>query len=195
VPDDLNAAADLLARAFHDDPMMSWVMPDAARRPQALRHYFAAGLRHAGRHGRVDRAPEGAGAAVWLAPGHPRMTALRMLLSGHAALPLRLGLEGYRRLARLNEYALMLHDRTASAPHWYLYLVGVDPARRRRGIGAGLLRPALARADADRLPCYLETSSEMNIPFYERLGFRVAIRGRVPPDGPALYAMLRPSRR
>ena len=187
-------AAGLLARAFHEDPMMSWVVPNDTERPLALRHYFTVGVRHAARHGRVDWAADDAGVAVWLAPGHSRLTVVRMLLDGHAALPLRLGIQGYRRLAQLNDYALMLHGRAAPSPHWHLCLIGVEPDRRRQGVGHALLRPALERADGERLACYLETASEANIPFYERLGFRVEIRGRIPPDGPPLYAMVRPGR-
>lgn len=193
--DRVSDAAALLARAFHDDPMMAWVVPDTAERPRLLGRFFAASLRYAALFGRLDIAPGRDGAAAWLPPGDFRMTPLRMLRSGHLLLPFRVGSACWRRLARLNRYALMLHSRTVPEPHWYLYSVGVEPSRQRRGVGAGLLKFALERADADHLPCYLETSSESNLPLYERLGFKVAIRGRVPPDGPPIWAMVRPARR
>jgi ribosomal protein S18 acetylase RimI-like enzyme len=44
-------------------------------------------------------------------------------------------------------------------PHWYLAFVGIDPAQQRRGLGRTILAPVLARADADAIPCYLETPS------------------------------------
>jgi ribosomal protein S18 acetylase RimI-like enzyme len=193
-PDAAAAATDILASAFVDDPMIGWVFPDAARRPAALDTFFAANVRYAALYGRVDLAPGGDGAAIWLAPGDYRMTAWRMLRSGHALLPLRLGPSGWRRLQRLNAYALMQHARTVTGPHWYLYGVGVLPAGRGRGIGTALLRLGLDRADRDRLPCYLETASEQTLPLYTRLGFRVAIPGRFPADGPPYWAMLRPAR-
>jgi ribosomal protein S18 acetylase RimI-like enzyme len=187
--------AVLLARAFHDDPMMAWVVPDPAARPRALAAFFAANLSDALRHGRVDTSPAGDAAAIWLAPGAFRMSVWRMLRSGHALLPFRMGAAPWRRLQRLNAYALMQHARTVAGPHWYLYGVGVEPGSRGRGVGTALLRPALERADHARLPCYLETSNPRTLPLYERLGFRVAIPGRVPPDGPPYWALLRPGRR
>ena len=213
---DARGVAALLARAFHDDPMMAWVVPDAARRPAFLRALFAANLRAARRAGLVDRhaggagdgaagvdatgagagdGPGPAGAAIWLAPGRFPMKRWRMLLSGHLLLPLRLDLTGWRRLARVNRYALMLHHRTAPGPHWYLHGLGVEPARQRRGVGDALIALGTGRADRDRLPCYLETAVESTLPLYERHAFRVEIRGRVRPDGPPIWAMLRPAKR
>jgi GNAT superfamily N-acetyltransferase len=204
---DARDLAALLARAFHDDPMMTWVVPDAARRPAFLRALFAANLRSARRSGRVDLHPLGAdgtgaaspagaaGAAFWLAPGRFPLSRWRMLGSGHLLLPLRLDLTGWRRLARVNRYALMLHHRTAPGPHWYLHGLGVEPSRQRQGIGDRLIAIGTERADRDRLPCYLETAVESTLPLYERHAFRVEIRGRVPPEGPPIWAMLRPARR
>jgi GNAT superfamily N-acetyltransferase len=187
--------AALLARAFHDDPMMTWVVPDAARRPAFLRALFAANLRSARRSGRVDRDSGAAGAAIWLAPGCFPLTRWQMLGSGHLLLPPRLDLTGWRRMARVNRYALMLHHRTAPGPHWYLHGLGVEPSRQRQGVGDALVAVGTERADRERLPCYLETAVEWTLPLYERHAFRVEIRGRVPHGGPPIWAMLRPAKR
>lgn len=189
-------AAVLLARAFDDDPTMNWVFPEPARRQADLRLLFAANLRHAARHGRVDRIPDGgptAGVALWLGPGAFPMRPGQLLLSGHAALPFRIGLTSLRRLRRLNAYAHMQHARAAGGPHWYLHGIGVDPEQQRQGVGSALLRLGLERADRDHLPCYLETARESTLPFYTRFGFRVAIPGRLPPDGPPVFSLLRPA--
>ncbi len=192
----IDPLAALLARAFDDDPMMGWVFPDPARRPADLRLLFAANLRHAARHGRVDRHPDGGattGVALWLGPEAFPMSVAQVLLSGHALLPFRISLTSLRRLRRLNAYAHMQHARAAGGAHWYLHGIGVDPERQREGIGMALLRLGLERADRDHLPCYLETARESRLPFYARLGFRVAIPGRLPPDGPPVFSLLRPA--
>jgi GNAT superfamily N-acetyltransferase len=63
-----------------------------------------------------------------------------------------------------------------------------------RGLGSTLLQPVLARADADRLPCYLETGVARNVTFYERHGFQVVAAGALPRGGPPLWAMVRAPR-
>ena len=52
------------------------------------------------------------------------------------------------------------------------------------------MAPILARCDDERLPAYLESSKEQNIPFYERHGFRVQQELEIA-GGPTLWAMVR----
>jgi len=75
-------------------------------------------------------------------------------------------------------------------PHWYLPLIGVDASHQRRGLGAALLRHALAACDRDGLPAYLEATSTGNIPLYERHGFRAVASLRVG-SCPTITAMWR----
>lgn len=76
-------------------------------------------------------------------------------------------------------------------PHWYLPLIGVDPAKQGRGHGAALMQFAAERADRERLPAYLESSNPRNIPLYQRFGFEIlgTIQiGNSPPVTPMLRA-------
>jgi GNAT superfamily N-acetyltransferase len=62
--------------------------------------------------------------------------------------------------------------RPASPPHYYLSLLGSDPARRGNGYGMALLDHTLAQIDAEGMPAYLESSNPDNDARYERRGFR-----------------------
>lgn len=57
------------------------------------------------------------------------------------------------------------------AESWYLSILGVSPERQGQGVGAALLQPTLAEADARGVPCYLETFGEHTLGFYRRVGF------------------------
>ena len=50
-------------------------------------------------------------------------------------------------------------------------------------------------ADADALPCYLETHKEANVRIYERYGFGVAAQSRVADYPGNIWAMTRPPKR
>jgi GNAT superfamily N-acetyltransferase len=75
-------------------------------------------------------------------------------------------------------------------PHWYLPLIGTDPARQSQGYGSALLRHALAICDAAMLPAYLEATSPRNVPFYQRHGFEALGTIQVA-DSPPITPMLR----
>ena len=83
------------------------------------------------------------------------------------------------------------HPRDPS--HWYLFILGTEPAAQGQGLGSALLAQGLARVDADEMPAYLESSSERNLALYGRHGFEitseVAILG-----GPRIWPMWREPR-
>ncbi len=192
---DVPRLADVLARAFHDDPEFLWALPDPADRPRRLRRIFGTMLRHEVlRHGGAELAEDEdgqrvLGAALWLPPGHWQEPALRQLLS----------LPGYlrgfgRRLGHgsaLLSSCAKVHPRE---PHWYLYAIGVAPEHQGAGVGAALLRSGLARCDRDRLPAYLESSKLSNVPLYQHFGFQDTGRVDLPPDAPEVTTMWRPAR-
>jgi GNAT superfamily N-acetyltransferase len=78
--------------------------------------------------------------------------------------------------------------------HLHLAFLGVVPGAQGSGLGGELLRGRLSRADADRVPAYLEASSSRSRPFYERHGFRTTGAPIVLPDGPRLWPMWREPR-
>ena len=57
--------------------------------------------------------------------------------------------------------------------HYYLYAIGARQGFQGRGIGSQLMQAGLGKVDADRMPAYLESSKESNVPFYQRFGFEL----------------------
>jgi GNAT superfamily N-acetyltransferase len=79
-------------------------------------------------------------------------------------------------------------------PHYYLLALGVEPDLQGRSLGTQLMAPILERCDRERVPAYLESSKEKNLPLYERNGFRVTEKFQVPNGGPAIWLMWRDPR-
>jgi ribosomal protein S18 acetylase RimI-like enzyme len=107
--------------------------------------------------------------------------------------PLGLGAQGWMTLAGLAVGLrgalgyLAFEQHTAKhhlpEPHFYLFVLGVEPRLQGRGIGAALLRSLTARADAAGKPCYLETDRISSVRLYERHGFLVTREIDVAPLG------------
>ena len=178
-PDQLDAAAAVLAEGFRDDPVMLGFVPRGRRRHARLVDLFAAMMRSipAGRRA-VDVAVtdddgDVVGAAVWEAPRTRPSSSLRLPVSfaelGQLPRYLRaLGLGGLVSAAR--------HQATLAAPrprlpHWYLGEIAVGDAARGLGVGTSLIEHRLTAIDETGAAAYLESSTERNRALYRRLGF------------------------
>jgi ribosomal protein S18 acetylase RimI-like enzyme len=186
-PGDVRRLAGVLARAFADDPVMSWVFPHDATRLAWNRRFFRFRLRSMLRQDEVWTTDDGAGAALWAGPERWRLGARETL--GLARFVPATG----RRTARLLRGLSLIEARHPETPHWYLAVLGTEPSRQRKGIGSRLLAPVLDACDADEVPAYLESSSESNIAFYARHGFRVTEEVRLL-GGPPVWLMWRDPR-
>ena len=185
------AARDMLTRAFLEYPLMQYVNPELTRRRRGVATLYGGIVRDTLRHGEVHVSAGLEGACCWLPPGVGLPTFAREVRSGMLGLPLGFGWAGFQRLVDFDHVQRRLHEQYAKAPHWFLATIGVDPAHQGKGIGSAIMAPVLARADQERIPCYLETHTADNVRLYERHGFRVMehLENR---ESVPLWAMLRP---
>jgi GNAT superfamily N-acetyltransferase len=186
---ELPAVAEVLAAAFAADPVASWVIPDPSRRLTVMREFFELGLAHQWRpDGLVYTTDPRVAAGIWMPPGTLDLSEdqLAQLLP---ALEAACGPD-YPALETLMEVMDAHHPRT---PHYYLAFLGTRPAWQGEGYGSALLRPGLARADAEGYPAYTEATSERNRALYERHGFAY-LGPLVVPGGPTLHRMWRAPR-
>jgi ribosomal protein S18 acetylase RimI-like enzyme len=188
------AAARLLARAFADEEFFSYVLPDPTDRAAILPALIEQTVSRAQAHG-VCYTTAGAprGVAVWHMPD-TTITELATFAGGFDVTAAAMGPAAIERLQSLLHFFEDLRTRLLPQPHWYLLLVGVDPAYQGQGLASRLLQPAFARADADGRPCYLETTTASNVALYARYGFSVLVEDDAP-GGLHFWAMARPPRR
>lgn len=190
---DVGELSRMLSRAFYDDPSARWEVPDDTVRKKKLHHLWTALIRHhhlAG--GGVEVVvSEGkiAAASVWDPPGRWQYKRHEELL----ALP-RLFWAFGTDLSRSNAFVEATHQQHPAEYHWYLAIVGSEPALRGKGFGYALMRSRLDRCDAEHLPAYLESTNPTNVPYYERFGFELTGEIALPHGGPTLWPMWRPAR-
>jgi ribosomal protein S18 acetylase RimI-like enzyme len=178
----------MLARAFFDDPLSVYLLPDEAKRARVLPWLYERTIRYGTLYGDVFTTGEGDGVAVWLPPGAFSTPVRQLVRAGLVLAPLKFGLGTMRRLMAA-DHVERLREKLLPDPHWYLWQLGVEPEQQGRGIGGALIGPVLQRADASGLPCYLETHKERNVTFYRRHGFEV-IADDEPPGGVPHYWIL-----
>jgi ribosomal protein S18 acetylase RimI-like enzyme len=163
--DEIPRAVAAIVAAFLTDPPARFAWPSPhdylLAMPVATGEFAGSSFQHGTAYVSVDFC----GAALWLPPGvEPNGQALEKVFRD-TAKPEHMG-----ELLATFEKMEQSHPREA---HWYLPQIGVEPNAQGKGIGAALMRHALARCDQDRSLAYLEASKPQNIPFYQRHGFEV----------------------
>jgi len=185
-------AAVVLVRAFQDYPMSAYFMPDEARRSKKQPAVFRMLVRSGIKYGEVyATSPRMEGVAVWFSSDRGHETWWRDIISGQFLVLLMAGRTTLRRQRAFGEYAAAVRKRHAPARHWYLQLLGVDPAYQGKGYASVLLRAMFARADKEGAPCFLETQAEKNVALYEHFGFRVVEAGLIPGSNVRSWALVR----
>ncbi len=157
------AVASVITLAFSADPMARWALADPGLFLSVMPDFADAFGGRGLACGSTYLVDDGAGAAMWLPPGvHPDDERMAQLMGGHMPDAVRTDMQGV--------FEQMSHYHP-DAPHWYLPLIGVDPAHQGRGLGAALMRHATERFDDEGAIAYLESSNPRNISLYERHGF------------------------
>ena len=151
-------------QAFGSDPATRWTWPDPKAYLGAFPHFAKAFGGAAFSHGSAHRIGS-AGAALWLPPGVGEDEAAMDALMQSTA-DAQTAADGPQVMQQMARY----HPHE---PHWYLPLIGIDPAHQGKGLGGVLMRYATDICDRDGVLAYLESSNPRNVPLYERHGFEV----------------------
>lgn len=186
--EDIPQIAAMMARAFDMDPVMRWAFPHGASRTRRLARLYAAIVRYQGTpFGATDVAESGAtvvGASVWRPP------ARRMLNRRAVPFALASGWALGPNIPRMAAMGRAVFRAYPPVPHWYLQLLAVEPAHQHEGVGSALTAAGLARVDDEHALAYLETT-QGNLAFYGRLGFRTEGAIGMPPGCPPEFRLLR----
>ncbi|MGH6735267.1 MAG: GNAT family N-acetyltransferase [Methyloceanibacter sp.] len=181
---EMDQCVALIALAFNSDPAARWLYKDAdaflENFPRLVRILGGAAFDHGSAH-----IIEGAAAALWMPPGvQPDEEALAALVESTAPA------SQHTAVFAMFEQMSEAHPQE---PHWYLPMIGTDPARQGQGYGSALLSHALSNCDAQGTLAYLEATSPRSARLYQRHGFEPV--GTIQAgDGPPITPMLRKPR-
>lgn len=191
---ELKPSALVLASAFRDNPGFVAMFPraDGRRREQMLvpcmEGFVASMLRYGMVHAVRDQQRIVA-VALSFRPHQFPPPPLATLMQAKG--PLRAGIRTVLRFAKTDMQLRRHHPRY---PHFYLWFLGVEPDQQGRGFGSLLLRSLSELADAEQMPCCLETDTQRNVKLYERHGYVLDAEATIPALDVPFWFMSRPPR-
>jgi ribosomal protein S18 acetylase RimI-like enzyme len=176
---DAARAAELLAEAFEDDPVFTWLMPEPASRRAAvagIMRSVAANLMASGEAFAPGKAMEGVLFASF--PGARRFRlAVIPAMAGSLLLPFRLArhisvTDLIRRVRSISAATAKLRrgvKKLGKAVHVDMIAVGRE--FRGQKFMSRMMRAVLDESDRRGLRCVLETETETNVRIYRHFGF------------------------
>jgi ribosomal protein S18 acetylase RimI-like enzyme len=167
-------AAEVLARAFVDDPVTVAVYRNfnPERRLRALRVDFTAELLECVHRGRPLQMEED-GRVVAAAVVYPPRTYPLPVLIQWLLLAKSIWGNGFYDIVGWMRWLEEVDKYRPSEPHYYLEYLGVEPDQQGKAVGSALVRSLTRIVDDTRVGCYLENANPRNNRFYQRLGFQI----------------------
>lgn len=184
-PQHRDRAVQCLARAFHHDPAMVFMMPHEPSRARRLTRLIGWMVDQTFKVGLVLGTPELEGVTLWRPPGtvhyheplwHPGTLRFLPIFGWH--LPRALNTDDG------------ITSHLPKGESWmYLKMAGVDPDHQGKGLGGAMLRAGLAEAARLGVASLLETATSENVGLYQRFGYRILCEWDVKDGGPHFWTM------
>ncbi|MEW6402261.1 MAG: GNAT family N-acetyltransferase [Chloroflexota bacterium] len=193
-PADVEQAAHVIAEAFMDDPLVTFMLPFRSTRLQTLIKFF----RIYGEINIRNQRAYGVGqplqaVAFWIFPDQKNLSISIRMIGKLLPLVFTMYPLGMLRARKILEQINAFHEKYANEPHFYLDNLGVISSARGQGLSSKLIRPFLDMADEQKVIVYTDTVTSANIPFYEHFGFRLMEARLVPGTQITVSALRRPT--
>ena len=166
---DKTAIVDLLARSFDDNKSVNYLIKQDGKRLKRINRLIAYSFNVCYAFGKVVLSEDKKACALILYPEKKRTT-LKSLLWDIRLITNCIGVGGVNKAAIREGRIKKLQPKE---PLYYLWFIGVHPEEQNKGIGSVLLSEIIEDAEAQKRTLCLETSTEKNIPWYQKFGLEI----------------------
>ena len=173
---------NMLAKAFAEDPYVSWLYPDKAQRmavwPQVMESIGGKAIGC----GTAYVTSDNSGAALWLPPEVESDVEKKIHILKNSLPQSRMKV--VKEIDR--QYCSLMPD---SSP-WILSIIAVDPDHQQQGIGSALLEYSIEQIGKNARELFVLSCNPNNLSLYQRFGF--TLLGKLQADdSPPLHSLLR----
>lgn len=164
---DKDLIVDILVKSFADNKSVNYIVKQDAKKSERLKRLMGYSFDVCYLYGEIFLSEDKKGCALMLLPDKKK-TSLRSIGLGARLVLSVIGLLNIKKALSRKSRINKIHPKT---PFYYLWFIGVEPSKQNNGIGTKLLREVVHQGISQGRPIYLETSTEKNVPWYEKFGF------------------------
>ena len=114
--------ADVLCRAFHNDPYYRYIMPNSRKNMAQMHWWWRILLRYTLKFGDIYYTDDHKAIAMWLGPEKPMVNDAKILSMGLIRYPFKVGIRNFMRLLDISEQWGKGHKLMAKR-HYYLMVI------------------------------------------------------------------------
>ncbi|HIQ63765.1 MAG TPA: GNAT family N-acetyltransferase [Candidatus Avichristensenella intestinipullorum] len=190
-PEDLAAAAHVMASAFSDDPSIRYLLGGQSMGCEDWKYFDCILKSVHGKCAMLSTSGRIHDLLVLLPPPLHAIPARSFFANGGFGLCSDFGWGLVRRSLRYEKNCRAMKKRFATPRTWYCLCLAVSPLWQGRGLASRLLRPVLDALDSHQASLYLETHKPKHVSMYTHLGFETVDRAPIPGTDIMQYAMMR----
>jgi ribosomal protein S18 acetylase RimI-like enzyme len=190
--DQIKPATKIITEAFFNDPLMLYLFPKKKERIDKLSSMMELLVQIGVKYGLVHATSSNIeGIAIWFPPKNSKITSWMGFLCGGFRYYFKIGRKAIKRQNKFYKLIRLKHKKLIPSPHWYLSIIGVKPEQQGNGFSRFLVDSMFRSIDKHRLPCFLDTNNEDNLPIYKRLGFNILQEFEIPDTNLVNWVMIR----
>jgi hypothetical protein len=164
-----NTIVEILASSFDNNKTVNYIIKQDKRREQRIRQLMSYSFDVCNCFGRVLLSENKKACALVVFPDE-KHTTLRSTLWDIRLITNCIGFAGINKAMAREKKIKSLQPKE---PLYYLWFIGVSPEEQNKGIGGALLTEIIRDAEQENRTVCLETSTEKNIPWYQKFGFTI----------------------
>ena len=188
----IHLASKVLSRAFQNDPVLRWQIPNTNKRLAQIHTFWKLSLRIGIKYGEAYATSENLeGIAIWRPPKNVNISYWTFVRHGGYRIPFKFGVDTAKRMSFFQAVNNSIRDIYMKVPYWYLDVIAVDPRYQGRGFARMLMNPMLKRIDKEKLPIWAETNLKRNVIFYEHFDFKILEEIIIPDTNIVNWFMIR----
>lgn len=170
---DKKRVVDILTEAFRENKSVHYILKKPGQE-KLIKNLIDYAFEICLRYGKVFLSEDQKGCACILFPDKRK----GKFRAGWLDMRLILNCTGLAKISKVlhREKQIRALQATADNSIYYLWFIGVNPDYQNRGTGSALLGQIIAESGHTARRIFLETSTEKNIPWYEKNGFTVYAR-------------------
>ncbi len=182
IPSDKPIIINILIESFKNDPYLHW-LTNKSQAPDKLKFVIEYIVDQTFGNGEIYLSDNNMATALWNSKKKEKLS-LRFI-GRNLHFFVRFGIKATANILRKDKFT---HDQFPAINNYlHLYLLGVLPEGRGKGLSSALLNPILNKCSQKSIPVLLETANPANVEIYKKKGFSIC--NTVPVDDITIFYM------